>query len=54
MVILKVEKIAQSDGALRVLPDISFNLQAGDRIALIAQTGQGRPSYSMLSAGYAL
>ncbi len=52
MVILEIEKLAQSYGALNVLTDISFTLQAGDRAALIGPNGAGKTTLFNVISGF--
>ena len=52
MVILEIEKLAQSYGALKVLTDISFSLQAGDRAALIGPNGAGKTTLFNVISGF--
>jgi branched-chain amino acid transport system ATP-binding protein len=52
MVILGVEKIAQSYGALKVLTDISFKLEAGGRAALIGPNGAGKTTLFNVISGF--
>jgi branched-chain amino acid transport system ATP-binding protein len=42
MEILKVDKLALNFGGLQVLQDISFSLQAGEKVALIGPNGAGK------------
>ena len=42
MEVLKVDGISQSFGGLRVLEDISFSIEAGERVALIGPNGAGK------------
>ena len=42
MSILKVENLAKSFGGLRVLTDVSFEMEAGEKLALIGPNGAGK------------
>ena len=42
MTLLKVDKLAKSFGGLKVLTDVSFELEAGEKLALIGPNGAGK------------
>jgi branched-chain amino acid transport system ATP-binding protein len=52
MKVLKVEKLAHSYGGLRVLTDISFTLEAGEKAALIGPNGAGKTTLFNVLSGF--
>ena len=42
MTLLKVDKLAKSFGGLKVLTDVSFDMEAGEKLALIGPNGAGK------------
>jgi len=52
MMILEVEKLAQSYGGLNVLTEISFNLKEGEKAALIGPNGAGKTTLFNVLSGF--
>jgi branched-chain amino acid transport system ATP-binding protein len=52
MEVLKVESLMQSYGGLQVLHDVSFSLEAGDRVALIGPNGAGKTTLLNVLSGF--
>ena len=52
MEVLKVENIMQSYGGLQVLHDVSFTLEAGERVALIGPNGAGKTTLLNVLTGF--
>ena len=52
MMVLEVEKLAQSYGGLNVLAEISFNLKAGEKAALIGPNGAGKTTLFDVLSGF--
>ena len=52
MEVLKVEKIMQSYGGLQVLHDVSFTLEAGEKVALIGPNGAGKTTLFNVLTGF--
>lgn len=52
MEVLKVERLMQSYGGLRVLHDVSFSLEAGERVALIGPNGAGKTTLLNVLTGF--
>ena len=52
MEVLRVEHIFQSYGGLSVLADVSFSLQAGERIAIIGPNGAGKTTLFNVLSGF--
>jgi len=52
MMILEVEKLAQSYGGLAVLTEISFNLRSGEKAALIGPNGAGKTTLFNVLSGF--
>jgi branched-chain amino acid transport system ATP-binding protein len=50
--VLKVERIFQGYGGLSVLADVSFSLQAGERIAIIGPNGAGKTTLFNVLSGF--
>ncbi len=42
MSVLKVDNLSQSYGGLKILQDVSFGLEAGERVGLIGPNGAGK------------
>ena len=52
MEVLRVENVMQSYGGLRVLQDVSFSLEAGERVALIGPNGAGKTTLLNVLTGF--
>lgn len=52
MDMLKVDNLSQSFGGLRVLEDISFSVEAGERVALIGPNGAGKTTLLNVLSGF--
>ena len=52
MEVLSVESIMQSYGGLQVLYDVSFSLEAGERVALIGPNGAGKTTLLNVLTGF--
>jgi branched-chain amino acid transport system ATP-binding protein len=52
MVILEVDRLAQSYGGLSVLMEISFRLMAGEKVAIIGPNGAGKTTLFNVLSGY--
>ena len=52
MMILEVEKLAQSYGGLNVLTEISFHLKKGEKAALIGPNGAGKTTLFNVLSGF--
>ena len=52
VMILDVEKLAQSYGGLNVLTEISFNLKEGEKAALIGPNGAGKTTLFNVLSGF--
>jgi len=52
MEVLKVERVSQSFGGLRVLEDISFSIESGERVALIGPNGAGKTTLINVLSGF--
>ncbi len=52
MEVLKVERLMQSYGGLQVLHDVSFTLEAGERVALIGPNGAGKTTLLNVLTGF--
>jgi branched-chain amino acid transport system ATP-binding protein len=52
MVILEVDRLAQSYGGLNVLSDITFNLMVGEKVALIGPNGAGKTTLFNVLSGF--
>ncbi len=52
MEVLKVEHLFQSYGGLSVLADISFSIEAGERLAIIGPNGAGKTTLFNVLSGF--
>jgi len=50
--VLKVEHLYQSYGGLSVLADVSFNIAAGEKVAIIGPNGAGKTTFFNVLSGF--